>query len=55
MKNILHKVINFWRVEDKVLLDSVLVVSETIEDVRKKKKKCIIVKVEYEKTYYSTR
>ena len=52
----IHKVIDHTQsafFEGRGLLDSVLVASETIDEVRRKKKSCVIVKVDYEKAYDS--
>ena len=54
----IHKIIDHTQsafLEGRGLLDSVLVASETIDEVRRKKKSYVIVKVDYEKAYDSIR
>lgn len=43
----------FWSVGE--MLDTVLVAYEIIEDVTKNKRKCVLLKVDYEKAYDSIR
>jgi len=58
LKSVLHKVIDQTQsafLKGRGLLDSVVVANETIDEVKRKKKKCIVVKVDYEKAYDSIR
>jgi len=58
LKRVLNKVIDLRQsafLEGRGLLDSVLVVNETIEEVKRKKKECVVFKVDYEKAYDSVR
>ena len=53
---LLHKVIDNKQVaflKGRGLLDSVVVANEVVEEVRRKKGRCIIVKVDFEKAYHS--
>jgi len=54
LKRVLDKVIDHRQsafLEGRRLLDSVLVGNETLEEAKRKKKKCVLFKVDYEKTY----
>jgi len=56
LKRVLNKVIDPRQsafLEGRGLLDSVLVANETIEKVKRKKKECVVFKVDYEKVYDS--
>jgi len=58
LKSVLHKVIDQTQsafLEGRGLLDSFVVANETIDEVKREKKKCIKVKVDYEKAYDSIR
>ena len=56
LKRVLNKVIDPRQsafLEGTGLLDSVLVANETLEEVKRKKKECVVFKVDYEKAYDS--
>ncbi|XP_068472094.1 uncharacterized protein [Phaseolus vulgaris] len=56
LKRVQNKVIDprqFAFSEGRGLLDSVLVANETLEEVKRKKKECVVFKVDYEKAYDS--
>ena len=56
LKRVLNKVIDPRKsafLEGRGLLDSVLVANETLEEVKRKKKECVVFKVDYEKAYDS--
>ena len=40
-------------IQGRSILDSIIVANEVIEEVRKKKSKCIVVKADFEKAYDS--
>jgi len=46
-----HKQSTF--IQGRDILDSIIVANEVIEEVRKKKSKCIIIKADFEKAYNS--
>jgi len=41
--------------EGRGLMDSVLVANEVLEEVKRKKKSCVVFKVDYEKAYNSVK
>jgi len=56
MQKVLHKIIDKKQsafIKDRSILDSVVVINEVIEEVRRKKGKCIIIKADFEKAYDS--
>jgi len=58
LKRVLDKVIDPGKsafLEGRGLLDSVVVANETLEEVKRNKKECVVFKVEYEKGYDSVR
>jgi len=58
LQKILHKVIDIKHstfVENRGLLDSVVVANEVVDEVKRKKENCIIVKVNFEKAYDSVK
>ena len=56
MKIVLPKVIDYCQsafIKGRGILDSILEANEVVEEIRRKKKKAMIVKVDYEKAYDS--
>jgi len=56
LQKIMHTIIDQKQqtfIQGRGILDSIIVANEAIEEVRKKKKKCIIVKADFEKAYDS--
>jgi len=56
LKKVLHKIIDVRQsafLERRGLMDSVLVANEMLEEMKKKKRRCIFFKVDYEKAYDS--
>jgi len=56
LKKVLHKVIDVRQsafLERRGLIDSVLVANEMLEEMKRKKIRCIFFKVDYEKAYDS--
>ena len=56
LKKVISKVIDVWQsafLEGRGLLDSVLVANEVLDEVKRKKKKGIFFKVDFEKAYDS--
>jgi len=54
LKNVISKVIDVRQsafFEGRGLLDSVLVPNEVLEEMKRKKRSCILFKVDYEKAY----
>ncbi|XP_068491978.1 secreted RxLR effector protein 78-like [Phaseolus vulgaris] len=56
MKKVLHKVINvrqFMFLEDREILDIVLVANKVLDEVKRSKNNCVFFKIDYEKAYDS--
>jgi len=56
LKKVLHKVIDSRQsgfLEGRGLMDSVLVVNENLDEVKRRKTSCIVFKVHYKKAYDS--
>jgi len=56
LKKVLHKVIDVRQLaflEGRGLIDSVLVANEVLEEVKRKKRSCILFMVDYEKAHES--
>jgi len=54
LKRVISKVIDIRQsvfLEGRGLLDSILVANETLEELKRKKKSCVLFKVDYEKAY----
>jgi len=58
MKKVISKVIDVRQsvfLEERGLLDSVLVANEILDEMKRTKKMCVFFKVDFEKTYDSVR
>jgi len=58
MKKVISKVINVKQsafLEGRGLLDSVLVANEVLDEMKRRKKRCVFFKVDFEKAYDSVR
>jgi len=56
IKNVIEKVIDGSQssfLSNRGLLDSVLIVNEVVDDLKKRRKSGVIVKLDFEKAYYS--